>query len=310
MSMARVVSAVSAANAVVWHWMCASMGSGGWSEFVCEKRSPAADIVGSFLERSFSVPESRVYSVAFFYWCVWAVITLIGVIVVVAPYGRFHKGSGISYRWGFAVYESPGVVLSALVFFTAPMEVLRSAACWLIFGLFEIHYIYRAFVYPFRLKSSSNNLVLWIAVIVFLFNVCNSYFITRYCFHFASPFYSQPGAITSPAFIAGLCVALFGVAINHHADNILLNLRKPGETGYKIPRGGMFEYVSGANYFGEMVEWWGFALMTSMSPPAVVFACGTMANLFPRAIQYHKWYLDKFKSEYPQNRKAVIPFIW
>ena len=101
------------------------------------------------------------------------------------------------------------------------------------------------------------------------------------------------------------------------ADNILINLRKPGETGgprlpppplqapcaggvpcrldvparrspltfpclasrgallglperagYKIPRGGMFERVSAANYFGEIVEWCGFALAAYPSLPA------------------------------------------
>ena len=28
-----------------------------------------------------------------------------------------------------------------------------------------------------------------------------------------------------------------GMIINIHSDHILRNLRKPGETGYKIPRG-------------------------------------------------------------------------
>ena len=41
-----------------------------------------------------------------------------------------------------------------------------------------------------------------------------------------------------------------GAYINIESDKRLMNLRKPGESGYKIPRGGMFEYVSAANYFG------------------------------------------------------------
>ncbi|KTG33508.1 hypothetical protein cypCar_00010658 [Cyprinus carpio] len=51
---------------------------------------------------------------------------------------------------------------------------------------------------------------------------------------------------------SGSCMWLLGCIINIHSNHILRNLRKPGETDYKIPRGGMFEYVSGANFFGEI----------------------------------------------------------
>lgn len=80
---------------------------------------------------------------------------------------------------------------------------------------------------------------------------------------------------------------LVGMVINIHSDHILRNLRKPGDTGYKIPRGGLFEYVSSANYFGELVEWCGFAL-ASWSLQGVVFALFTLCALFTRARQHHQ----------------------
>jgi 3-oxo-5-alpha-steroid 4-dehydrogenase 1 len=105
-------------------------------------------------------------------------------------------------------------------------------------------------------------------------------------------------------------VALFfvGMAINLHSDYTLIFLRKPGESGYKIPHGalpslprcgdgcltaarmhagGMFEYVSGANFLGEILEWCGFALASWAFVPAA-FALFTAANIGPRALQHHQ----------------------
>ncbi|XP_046787009.1 3-oxo-5-alpha-steroid 4-dehydrogenase 1 isoform X3 [Gallus gallus] len=101
---------------------------------------------------------------------------------------------------------------------------------------------------------------------------------------------------------------LIGMAINIHSDHILRNLRKPGETGYKIPRGGMFEYVSGANFFGEILEWFGFAL-ACCTTESLAFALCTLFILGSRAKQHHQWYLEKFE-DYPKNRKIVIPFVY
>lgn len=55
-----------------------------------------------------------------------------------------------------------------------------------------------------------------------------------------------------------------------------------------IATGGMFEYVTGANFFGEITEWTGFAIMAG-SLPAVAFAIFTAANIGPRALQHHQW---------------------
>ena len=72
------------------------------------------------------------------------------------------------------------------------------------------------------------------------------------------------------------------------ADATLVRLRKPGETGYKIPKGGLFEYVSAANYFSEIVEWTGYAI-ASGSLPAVAFAFYTFCNVAPRGHSHHRY---------------------
>jgi 3-oxo-5-alpha-steroid 4-dehydrogenase 1 len=88
---------------------------------------------------------------------------------------------------------------------------------------------------------------------------------------------------------------------------MLINLRKPGETGYKIPKGFLFNYISCPNLFGEMVEWIGFGIMIN-SLPAYSFPIWTIVNLLPRALDHHKWYLQKF-ADYPKERKAVVPGV-
>ncbi|HDP80029.1 MAG TPA: DUF1295 domain-containing protein, partial [Spirochaetes bacterium] len=95
---------------------------------------------------------------------------------------------------------------------------------------------------------------------------------------------------------------------NMHADHVLKNLRSPGETGYRIPAGGLYRFVSCPNYFGEILEWTGWALAT-WSLPGLAFALFTMANLVPRARAHHRWYHETFP-DYPAERKRVIPFLY
>jgi len=52
-------------------------------------------------------------------------------------------------------------------------------------------------------------------------------------------------------------------------------------SGYKIPHGGMFRFVSAGNYASEILEWTGYAL-AAWSLPAAAFATFVFANLAPR----------------------------
>uniref|UniRef100_H3C8C0 3-oxo-5-alpha-steroid 4-dehydrogenase C-terminal domain-containing protein n=1 Tax=Tetraodon nigroviridis TaxID=99883 RepID=H3C8C0_TETNG len=106
----------------------------------------------------------------------------------------------------------------------------------------------------------------------------------------------------------GSVLWFIGWLVNIHSDHILRNLRQPGESGYKIPTGGMFEYVSGANFLGEITEWVGFAL-AGHSVHSVAFAIFTAVVLASRAVAHHKWYLVKFEN-YPKKRRALIPFLF
>jgi 3-oxo-5-alpha-steroid 4-dehydrogenase 1 len=96
--------------------------------------------------------------------------------------------------------------------------------------------------------------------------------------------------------------------INWKSDTILINLRKKGDTGYYIPKGFLFEYISSPNLFGEIVEWSGFAIM-AWNLPALTFLVWTFANLVPRSKNHHDWLLKKFPN-YPKDRKRVFPFIY
>ena len=95
---------------------------------------------------------------------------------------------------------------------------------------------------------------------------------------------------------------------NRQADHTLRSLRRPGKSGYRIPHGGLYRWVSCPNYLGEIVEWTGWAVMT-WSLAGLSFAVWAAANLAPRAWAHHAWY-RKYFAEYPPERRALLPGLW
>ena len=140
-----------------------------------------------------------------------------------------------------------------------------------------------------------------------VFNLCNAYLNGRYLFDLSRSRYNAAW-LTSPQFMIGAVLFVAGFVINRHADNTLHGLRTKGELGYKIPYGGLYRYISCPNYFGEILEWAGWAIAT-WSLAGAAFAIWTFANLAPRARAHHKWYHENF-SDYPSGRKALLPGLW
>lgn len=220
-----------------------------------------------------------------------------------APYGRHHRpgwGPALPARTGWFVMEA----VSPLVFTAAWWEAGRAAPGLLV--LWWLHYGYRAFVYPFRMRGGGKPMPWVTAASAVVFNVWNGS-INGYAAGASTAEGWLPlGA--DPRTFAGLALFATGAAVNHWADARLRALRGPGETGYAIPRGGLFRWVGCPNYLGEIVEWLGFALLAGHAA-GWAFAAFTFANLAPRARRHNAWYRETFP-EYPRARRALIPFLY
>lgn len=109
----------------------------------------------------------------------------------------------------------------------------------------------------------------------------------------------------------GVALFFYGTRINWQVDAHLTRLRQQS-AGYQIPVGGWFDRlaVSAPHYWGEIVQWTGFAFAANDNTAAVSFVIFTMANLIPRGVVQHAWYQQHFGEKYPIQRKAVIPYIW
>lgn len=220
-----------------------------------------------------------------------------------APYGRYVQSRGgwmLDAKVGWILMEFPAC-LGMLFWFVVGERHDTTAIIYLI--IWETHYLYRTFIYPFLKRSSGHNMPLLIVCLGLIFNLINTYLNGRYLFHFSTQVL-QIGFSS----LFGLCLFLIGLAVNIHSDMILRGLRRPGEKEYYIPNKGLFRFVSCPNYFGEIIEWCGWAILT-WSIPGLLFAWLTIANLVPRARSNHLWYKQRFP-DYPQNRKALLPFVW
>ena len=251
--------------------------------------------------------ESIYYNWFLYGWIALGIFTYPFLIFgLTAPFGRHTRdnfGPMINNSLAWILMESPTLWLLPLFFFIGAN--IKTLPLYIFLGLWLLHYVNRTLIYPFRIKNKKKKMPLLIAVSGLVFQFGNCYLLGWY-FGDLAPNYTLAW-IYDPRFIIGVLIFFAGMAINMKSDNILLALRKPGETGYKIPNGWFFKYVSCPNFLGELVEWTGFAILT-WSLPGFAFALWTFANLVPRAIAHHKWYKEEFPL-YPKERKAVIPFV-
>ena len=244
------------------------------------------------------------YRLLIYIWIAAGAATFILLLYITAPYGRHSStkwGPQINNSYGWVLMEFP--VMALLMYYVIAYAGNQNAVTYTLVAAFMVHYIHRSFIFPARIRTKGKKMPVMIVISGIIFNLVNGFFLGYYFGSFAK---YDNNYFISVSFIAGISLFIIGMYINMKSDNMLIQLRKPNETGYRLPRGWLFNYISCPNLFGEIIEWGGFAIMC-WNLPALSFFVWTVANLLPRALAHHHWYKKTF-SDYPAGRKAVIPF--
>lgn len=250
--------------------------------------------------------ELVIFNLLMLFFGIVGVGVFILLFFVAAPYGQhIRKGWGpnINNKLGWFLMEIPTIIIFLILYLMGDRKTSITSILFLI--IWMTHYGQRTIIFPLLIRGKQP-MPVTIITFGFVFNGINTYLQARWIYTLSTPYLNE--WIISPFFIIGVIIFIVGFIINLHSDNIVRELRKPGEIEYKIPYGGMFRWVSCPSYLGEITEWAGWAILT-WSFPGLLFVAWTFANLAPRALSHHKWYLKTFP-DYPKNRKALIPFIY
>jgi len=226
----------------------------------------------------------------------------------------------------WSLQEMPNLICSIFTYkiFHLPHNQLTQINK-LVMLMFVFHYLNRAILYPLTLyRGSKQQTTVFICVLAFLFSCYNGFLqgLSAATVEYY-PFWSFFGILAWMRVLVGLVVFCFGFWINFLSDRLLLQVQResnpdkvPAEEKYVcqdsgkvyyIPRGGLFDFVTSANYLGELAEWAGFFLV-GFSWASFSFLVWNACYLIQRAKHNHEWYVKHIQN-YPSERYAIIPFV-
>ncbi|KAI4905887.1 hypothetical protein NFI96_014091 [Prochilodus magdalenae] len=171
-------------------------------------------------------------------WLSWGMI-LAGVLHFLcfqkshAAYGRYLGASSSSWmvpaRLAWFIQELPALLLPMLLLLTTSDS--HPTGRYLLLSTFCLHYFQRTCIYSLLTRGRPYPFNIMVSGITFC--SVNGFLQAHHLLHCLT--YPQ-GHMSDGRRVIGLVIFFIGMAINIHSDHILRNLRKPGETLYKIPR--------------------------------------------------------------------------
>ncbi len=245
---------------------------------------------------------------------VYAAAIMVGALMAKAPYGKLgseRAGINLSPRLGWFLMELPATL--SFVWFYLHGQNATELVPMIFLGVWLVHYGNRGFIFPLLMRVAKGSRGTFSIIVVlsgWLVTTLHGYLNAVFIAHLST--HLTPDWLTDPRFIIGMAIYVTGFLLNVHSDAIIRNLRSQaeierGEKAYRIPRGGLFRYVTNPSYFTELLSFTGFAIAT-WSLGAVFVLLVSAANLIPRAFQVHRWYREKF-DDYPPERKVLVPFL-
>ena len=265
--------------------------------------------------------EQFIYSDLSSFYNFLFIVALIGLVIFVtlyyvdAGYGKMRSekwGPAINNKIGWFLMEMPVFLIVLYLWAISPYTVTRHAPYWVFLLIFEFHYFQRSFIFPFLLKGKGQMPIV-IMLLSVIWNLMNGYIQGFWLFHLAPKYFPEmytTAWLYDPRFIIGTLIFIAGWIINMHSDHVIRTLRKPGDTNHYLPKKGLYKYVTSANYFGEITEWLGFAILT-WSFAGLLFWWFSCCNLVPRANSIYLKYEQEFPNEFDRKKlKRIIPFIY
>ena len=263
------------------------------------------EFVASMLTLNYPVENQGILMTLFCIQIVFTIFLLFS-LSQVSDGRQNDTGLQISGRITMSLMSFPSITIPLYLLYTYKDEsvfLTFSSSKILCVIPFLIHHFHRGLIYPFLMKGST--IQVFVTLLGTAYSTMDSYLQNKYVLSLSN---SSMSSLSMLRYAVGITIFFIGLFINLQADYSLIKLSKNRKKGqYIIPRGFMFEYISSPNFFGETVEWLGYAI-------CVWTLCGwglfiqTFFTLIPRGTNRHQYYKKKF-SDYPPNRKAVIPFI-
>lgn len=244
-----------------------------------------------------------------------ATVVFIALQFITVAYGMTFNnrwGMSINSKWGWWLMEIPVFISISIIYGISLFYLGKefNVVTSFILLLFLLHYGQRSFVFPLLMKGNSK-MPLSVIFSGMFFNFSNAFMQGCWLFIICPDGWYQLNWFWSPYFIIGTVIFFFGMTINIHSDRIIRRLRKSKEdNNYYLPKGFLFERINSSNYFGELLEWLGFAILT-LSPAGFVFFCWAFANLVPRSKAVYYRYQQFFGSEFTKlKRWKIFPHIY